>query len=182
MRRIIIGLVFITVGVLWGLQNYGIIDLNWNWHIEWHKVLFPAIFILIGLRIALGMSKKNRCDNLHDAVYTESSEGDIPKLSVAFSGNRYILNGQKFVGAKIDTFCGGMTIDLYGAEIADNCVMDIHTFMGGVDIKAPDDINFIISSNGFLGGVDNQRYTSNNASKTIMIKANCLLGGVSIKK
>lgn len=70
MKRIIIGLIFITIGVLWGLQNYGIIDINWDWHIEWHKIILPAVFVFIGFNIFFGKSKNNAND-LSDADYTE---------------------------------------------------------------------------------------------------------------
>ena len=87
-----------------------------------------------------------------------------------------------FYGAKIDAFMGGISMDLRGARIHDGSIMDIHTFMGGVELKLPQDIDLQVHSSCFIGGVSNPFPRSHTKdAKRLIIKANCMIGGVDIK-
>lgn len=161
-----------------------IIDLSWIEFGAWPKYIVPAVIIFIGMKLIMSRTRRNsnRGDGLHDADLSNLQDGDRINASVVFSGTRYNMNDQMFNGAKIDVFCGGVSLDLCGAEITDKCTIEVHTLMGGVEIKAPSNVKFLVSSKSFMGGVDNKHnQTSDSCTKTIYIKADCLLGGVEVK-
>jgi len=111
------------------------------------------------------------------------TEGREPlKISAAFSGSEYNMKGRFFHGAKLEAMLGGIKMDLTEATIENGCVIDIHTFMGGVELIVPEDVNIEINSSCLLGGVNNKKHHTNpNSAITIKINANCFLGGVDIK-
>lgn len=182
MRRIVFGCVILAIGVMMILQKAGVYGFDWFFELDWGKYILPAALVLVGLRLIAGNRQDNNVDSFRNVDLDSLNADEVLTASVAFSGGRYIMNGRVFNGAKLDAFCGGISLDLNGADIADNCVIDVRTFMGGVEIKAPEDVNFNVVSSCLLGGVNNKRGQYNsNASKTITLKANCLLGGVDIK-
>jgi len=184
MRRKVFGLLVVAAGVMIALQKAEVYDFTWMFDQEWKKYIIPVVLIFLGLKIMIGHTHRSHSgeNGFVDADTDNLQEGEVMDISVAFAGNRYNLTDQLFHGAKVDVFLGGVMLDLTGAEIADNCTLEIHTLMGGVEIKAPSNVNFSISSNCFLGGVDNKNLNvAGEGSKTIILKASCLLGGVNIK-
>lgn len=184
MRRVLLGFIVMAIGIAMGLNAAGIIDLCWFQDCEWRKYIIPLLIIIVGLKLVFGHTrvKRDGCEDFKAVDTSQMKEGDIVHATVAFSGSRYNMNDQLFNGAKIDVFCGGVTLDLYGAEIADKCMIEVHTLMGGVEIRVPSNIRFIVSSNCLLGGVNNKYHPSTDSfTKTIYLKAECLLGGVEIR-
>jgi len=108
-------------------------------------------------------------------------DGETMKISAAFSGGAYNFRDEEFHGAKIDVFMGGVKMDLSEALIWENAVVDISTFMGGVELRVPKDVNVIVQSSCLIGGVDNKTKQNGTATKTLVLKANCFIGGVNIK-
>lgn len=182
MRRIVFGAVILAIGVMMTLRTMGVNDFSWFFNGGWHKYIIPGIIIVVGIRVITSPGKKNNSNGFKLCEVPETEEGNPMNVSAAFSGSAYNLNGEDFNGAKLDAFLGGIKIDLRGANITDGSVINIHTFMGGVELKLPQDVRVEINSSCFIGGVNNkmpQNYSS--AVKTIRINANCLLGGVDIK-
>ncbi len=182
MRRSIIGLIIIAIGVYMVLDRAGLFHFEWEWFGEWRKYIIPALIIFVGLKFLIGHRNPEQVERMMEVDMSNLNEDEVVRSSVAFSGSRYNFNGRKFSGAQIKAFCGGVTIDLRGAAIAENAVIEVSTFMGGVEIIAPEDVAFHVCSNCLLGGVGNKKsYMNGHASKTIVLNASCLLGGVEIK-
>jgi hypothetical protein len=55
-----------------------------------------------------------------------------------------------FHGARLDAFCGGIRMDLREAVITEDEEIDIHTFMGGIELLVPVDVNVIVKSRSFI--------------------------------
>ena len=87
-----------------------------------------------------------------------------------------------FHGARLDAFCGGIRMDLREAVITEDEEIDIHTFMGGVELLVPADVNVIVKSRSFIGGVGNDTaMCSDKGAHSLHITASNFFGGVSIK-
>ena len=92
------------------------------------------------------------------------------------------FNGQEFKGANLDAIFGGVEIDLSEAIINHDQVINASSVFGGIDIKAPKNVNIKIKSTPIFGGVSNKIKTRFNENfPTIYINAFCLFGGVDIK-
>ena len=181
MRRRFFGLIILAIGVMMVLRTMGVADFWWFFNGSWHKYIIPAVIIIIGIKMILSSNKQtNKSFKLCEVP--ESEDGAPLVVSAAFSGSAYNFNGEDFHGAKLDAFLGGITVDLRGADIADDCVIFINAFMGGVEIKLPQDVKLEINSSCLIGGVSNKVPQSfSSSAKTLRINANCFLGGVNLK-
>ena len=102
--------------------------------------------------------------------------------SVRFGADEYVYRGEPFRGARLDALCGGLRLDMRQALINEDEEIDIHTFLGGVEILVPANVNVIVNSHDFLGGVSDETVKSpDSVFRTIHITASNFLGGVSIK-
>ena len=68
------------------------------------------------------------------------------------------------------------------AVITEDEEIDIHTFLGGVELYVPSTVNVVVKSRSFIGGVGNE--TDRNPKPNVPslhIVASNFFGGVSIK-
>ena len=180
----IVGSIVLAIGVMMLLRVLGVEEFNWFFGFHWTKYILPVVIILFGIKFlfSTGKDHQGNHDGMVDKALPEPNDDGILKMQAACSGSKYNLCGEQFNGAKLEIFMGGMSIDLRGAIIEKDCVIDVHAFMGGLELFVPTDIRIQTQSNCFIGGVGNDlpRYNQ-DAKHTIIVKANCFIGGVDIK-
>ncbi len=183
MRRMIIGIIVLIIGAMMMAKALGYNEFDRILEADWKKYIIPGIVLLIGVKMVFGSIRGHEhTANMKLCEIPEVAEGEQLKISAAFSGNAYNLRDEDFHGARIDAFMGGISMDLRGAHIHDGSIMDIHTFMGGVELKLPQDIDLQVHSSCFIGGVNNPfPRTHSKDAKRLIIHANCTIGGVDIK-
>ncbi len=107
------------------------------------------------------------------------------RLSVfAFLGNvARKVTSQSFRGGDAGAVLGGVEIDLRPARIAgDEAVIDVTTFMGGVDIRVPDGWRVSGETTTLLGSfTDKTRVPASDARVTLHVRGVAILGAVEIK-
>ena len=87
-----------------------------------------------------------------------------------------------FHGARLDAFFGGLRLDLRNAVISEDEEIDIHTFVGGVQLLVPGNVNVVVKSRSFIGGVGNETTDQDTPNVPCLhIIASNMLGGVNIK-
>ena len=183
-RRTIVGIVFIFAALMKLVSMWGIFHLNWLdwvWNHPWTEYLGPVLLLVIGVKLIVSSYQRNPEQWLQRPV-PQGEYGKRIHCSVRFGGDEYIYHGEQFHGARLDAFCGGLRLDLRGAVISEDEEIDIHTFMGGVELLVPSNVNVIVKSRSFIGGVGNEtigREISNAPSLHII--ASNFLGGVSVK-
>lgn len=185
MKRIVIGLVLLILGVAIALDNFNIIDINFRWVvdlincIEWRKLILPAILIIIGLNFILHRKATRGKNGNFENVDTSAN---ACRMSAMLCGKKAIYTGKPFAGAKISTLMGAVALDLRGAQIEKDVIIDVDVCMGGAEIIIPQDMVAEMDSSTLMGGVKN---TTNSScapdAHRIIIKANCLMGGIEVK-
>lgn len=180
-RRLIFGIIIVVIGSLMLVNATGLVHISLDWLHDWTKYIIPILVIVVGANILSRANKQFNVEGPVDAPETLSADGRI-RHQVMFSAGRYVMNGKDFNGAELNAMLGGLTLDLRGAKIADGCVIDVRTFMGGMELFVSPDVRVEVRSNCFLGGVGNHVTSAPNAdAKTIILNANCFMGGVDIK-
>lgn len=178
----VFGIIILAIGAMMMARAFGYDGFDRFFEADWKKYIVPGIVLFIGLRVIAGGLSSSHATGVKLCEVPEVGEGEQLKISVAFSGSAYNLRDENFHGAKLDAFMGGICMDLREAIIHDGSVLDIHTFMGGVELKLPQDVDIQIHSSCFIGGVSKpSSYCHSNDAKRLIIKANCLIGGVDIK-
>ena len=163
------GLLLVAIGILIGLNSYGIVDAS-----IW-KVFWPVVLIAAGLSMMFNTSSKGvkRSKKL-------DKDGAGNEKIACFWGEEDTVKGD-YTGGSLVAIFGGVDLDLRQAKIKDGSVIEIFTFCGGVNITLPDDVIVKNEVRGFLGGTDDKTLSKDSAKKTLYLKGECILGGLEIK-
>ena len=178
-RRTIIGIIFIGAALLRLADMWGILQLDWG-H-SWTEYFGPVLLLYLGAELVIYSFKKNPSQWLQRPLPL-GEDGKRICCSVRLGGDEYVYRGETFHGARLDAFCGGLRLDLREAVISEDEEIDIHTFLGGVELYVPATVNVVVKSHSFIGGTSDEtvRCADKNAP-SIHITASNFLGGVSVK-
>ena len=183
-RRTVIGVIFIVAALLKLATLWDI--LHWRWFetmSESRWAMYFCIFILlyVGVHLVIDSYRRDPSQWLQRPV-PPTEEGKRICCSVHYGGDEYIYKGEPFHGARLNAFCGGLRLDLREAVITEDEEIDIHTFMGGVELIVPNWLNVETTSRSFIGGVGNETNRNvKDGAPCLHIVASNFLGGVSIK-
>ena len=167
-------LIGICVGVFLLLCCQDILNFRMFW-----KLLFPAIIVIVGVKLILGSMFGNRGEQVFKQI---QENGSVKSGTATFSGATFDYTGEVFEGARLDAVFGGIKCDLRGAIINGDCVINASTVFGGIDIYVPEGLNVKVSSNSIFGGVSGKERRNDPANQhTLYLNATCLFGGVEIK-
>lgn len=178
-RRTIIGIIFIVAALLKLADMWGIFHLNWE-H-SWTQYFGPLLLLYIGAELVIYGFNHNPSQWLHRPV-PQGEDGKRICCAVRLGADEYVYQGETFHGARLDAFCGGLRLDLRNAVISEDEEIDIRTFLGGVELLVPNNVNVIVKSHSFIGGVsDETMKCTDQGARTLHITASNFLGGVTVK-
>lgn len=165
-------LVGLFVGIMLFLSSRGMIDSS-----VLGKLIAPLIFVLIGLNMIF----KNlfHGENGNKRI---QYQGGTREYSAIFSGNKFQVTGEKFLGTTINAVFGGFDLDLRNAIIDEDIVINATAIFGGIDILVPLNVKVKVSNVPIFGGVSNKAMNSMDPNApTIFLNSTCMFGGIDIK-
>ena len=194
-RRVIWTLVVIAIGVLWIAHVYGWVDFSWLHRVNIGKIIIPALIVLVGVWMLFHAFSPRRCGTEHGCRECPQSAQDERNAGaqgnkvtdfgqdcqVCFSGRTIDYHGQPFNGININVFCGGVRLDLRGAEIQEGAGVSVRSLLGGVEIYLDENVDVEMRSNCILGGVGDEGRRKSPRTKKLHLDASCMCGGVSLK-
>lgn len=139
------------------------------------KLLFPMIFILIGLTIIF-RPKKITDDNYKEI----KKSNDSLNLVAVFSGREEKISTE-FKGADCISVFGGIDLDLRNAKLKNDTVIEIVSCFGGVDILLPSNVNVVTSGVPFFGSIENKTVNQEKSTTTVYINYVAVFGGIEVK-
>jgi predicted membrane protein len=148
-RNLFLGIVLITIGVLFLLNNLEVADFGDMVHDYW-----PLILIVWGLSIVMrGKAPSNQTQPTSPET-TETVDRDLVHESNVF-GSIYIKNtSQNFLGGSVSTVFGDCDLDLSASVIAEGeHELRFHTVFGSSSIILPRDAAVSISANSTFGSL-----------------------------
>ena len=167
-RRYAAGSIFIFVGAVLLLSNLGYISFGiWD--------LWPVILVIAGLSLILKPFRR-RGVNVGD-------DSGVFEATAILGGSSRRLSAANFQGGDATAIMGGCEIDLRdcGSE-GGPAEIDTFAFMGGVEIKVPDDWEVQVKGLAILGGYgDETRTIEGDGRKILVITGIAIMGGVEIK-
>ena len=107
---------------------------------------------------------------------------NIRSIETSFGRQDLSFNGERFEGADVETSFGALTLDLRGADIADQAFINLNVGFAGASIIVPDGLAVQISVNSGFGGVNDRRYTKvSSGTPLLIITGKVGFGGVEIR-
>lgn len=141
------------------------------------KLIVPFIFIAIGLGIIFkGLLQGAITDKIKSV-----NKNDLESYCATFSEQKISMAGVDFKGANLDAIFGSIDLDLNGAHISEDRVVNATAVFGGIDIKVPQNMNVKVKSNSIFGGVSNKVTHKSDNVPTVYINGSGIFGGVTIK-
>jgi predicted membrane protein len=165
------GLIF--VGVVLTLKHLGLLNINlWDW--------WPAILIAVGAYIMF-KDKGRGGSMVFGSGEQASSDNSCLDISVVMGGNKTISNSQDFKGGDITAVMGGVELDLRGASISSDAVLNLWATWGGIVIKVPEDWSVINRGTALMGAIEDKTISPSGATKRLIVTGTAIMGGVEIK-
>lgn len=180
-RRTIIGIIFIVGALLKLADMWGIFRLDWLWQQPWTEYIGPVILLCVGVKLVIYSFRHDPSQWLRRPLPL-GEDGKRLCCAVRCGADEYIYHGEAFHGARLDAFFGGIRLDLRDAVISEDEEIDIHTFLGGVELYVPSQVNVIVKSHSFFGGVGDETVNCPDKDACCLhITASNFFGGVSVK-
>ncbi len=99
-----------------------------------------------------------------------------------FMGKEINYTGEVFEGAVLSCIMGAIDLNLSGAVIYHDVMIEVILIMGGIDIIVPKDVRVVVQDGSVLGSVDNhvKNRSLGASAPTVYVKTTCILGGMDI--
>ena len=199
--NILWGIVFVVMGVIFGLNALEITNINIFFDGWW------TLFIIVPCFIGLFKEEEKTGDLIGLIIGICLLLGCLDFISFALVWKLLIptvlvMIGLSFIFKDVfhskvkkeikklnkndsKEYCavfGGVKCDLRKAKIKEDVVINASAIFGGITILVPEDMQVKISSTPIFGGVSDERKNKNDNSKVIIyINATSMFGGVEIK-
>jgi len=187
------GVVLIVIGIWFLLSNVGVIHYTFG---DVWPILLVVLGVMMVWRAITGPFLGSPRRRLKEAI--ASGDGSAAVAGPATGGadtsktvNGFALLGgvkrrcvsQDFRGGSLTAIMGGCELDLRNASISSGqAVVDTFAFLGGIDIKVPQEWSVVAQGTPILGAFDDKTVrVGGDASKVLVVKGTAFLGGVEIK-
>ncbi len=172
---IVIGGGLIFVGVVLTLKHLGLWNINlWDW--------WPALLIAVGTYIMVKDKGRDAAGSLAIGSGEQgSSDSACLDISVVMGGNKTVSNAQDFKGGDITAVMGGVELDLRGASMQADAVLNLWATWGGIVIKVPEDWSIVNRGTALMGAIEDKTISPAGGSKRLIITGTAIMGGVEIK-
>lgn len=170
----IIGVVFIVLAILLTLRHLGVLHFEWR---DW----WPVILIAVGASIIFRDKNVDSSSSAFLSSNTIADDNSYLQITALLGGNETSNNSQDFKGGEITAILGGVELDLRGASIQTEAVLNLWAVWGGVVVKVPTDWTVINHAVAILGGIDDKTGSVPLATKRLVIKGNAIMGGLEIR-
>lgn len=177
----------IGIGVMLLLSAQNLIDFDIVW-----RLFVPLILIAIGLSVIF---RHNRYKEFSAAKMADAASsgfqpsGDKSKaragtteITAIFSSEKRALSSEISVGSRITAVFGGVEIDLRGATIANDIIIDCTAIFGGIDLYLPPQTPVYFDCFKMFAGASDERPSANAAAGgSVYITGTALFGGIEVR-
>ncbi len=153
-------------------------SLSW-WVIALFCAMLVAALSIFGS--VFGLKKKRKI--IIDTGCGEKSVefGSEKQYDAVFTDVRKSYKGQTFTGAEINGIFSSADIDLSGAIIENDCMVEANAVFGNVVIYTDGTINIDVDSSQVFGSVKEINRAKIEGAPTVHVKANAVFGTVEIR-
>lgn len=178
----LIGGLLIAVGVAMLVNRLGL------FYISWHTV-WPLILIGFGAVVVYRATASRRSGHTVDLSKPGGTPADPDAPSDTVVNATAILGGferrittQDFRGGEVTAIAGGCELDMRGASINGEAVLNVFALFGGISIKCPPDWTVVMHGTPILGGFEEKvAAPPPGVSKRLVVTGYAIMGGVEVR-
>lgn len=138
------------------------------------ELVWPVVLVGLGLWLLL-----RRPSSV--TGHATSPDERIDAVAV-FSGRRVVNTAPRFRGGSATAVFGGVEVDLTGASIEGEAVLDAVALFGGVDVEVPSGWRVVIDGPAIFGGNESHVPPPLEAGvPTLHVRGTAIFGGVDVK-
>lgn len=168
----LVGSILIAVGVVLTVNRLGWISVSL-------RSLWPLLIIFFGATVIYRAVTGRRL------LGVQSKDGDasddVVDITAILGGFERRITTAAFRGGEITAVMGGCELDLRGASIETEAVLNVFTLMGGITLKVPPDWTVVLKGTPIMGGFDEKTITAPHANKRLVIRGYAIMGGVEVR-
>lgn len=166
-KNVVWSLFVVGVGTILLLNTLDITDINLG------DIFWPFIIIVVGINILASAARRPV------RQVTRSDEDTTAMLGGTSAQN----TSEDYKGGAISSILGGVSLDLSKAVIKKEASINLTVFMGGVDLRVPENVVVKNRATVILGGIeDNTRPVASKAAPVLYLDGTVTMGGVEIKR
>lgn len=172
----LLGAGLVGIGILLMLDRMDIIDFSW-------RTVWPLVLIgLGGFLVAKAVRSKRALEHGVAMVDgTAAGAGEVLDVTAILGAYERRVTSQDFRGGEITAVMGGCELDMRGASIQGEAVVNVFAFWGGVTIKCPPDWAVVLQGTPILGGFEEKTIAPPDNGKRLVIRGYAIMGGVEIR-
>jgi predicted membrane protein len=177
----LVGLAGIGIGTAMILNRLGIIDFSW-------RAAWPLVLIAVGAMVVYRAMTGSPVARVGVVVLDKDTDkmaqaGDEATVDVTaiLGGFERRVHSQDFRGGEVTAVMGGCTLDMRGASIRGEAIVNVFAFWGGVTIKCPPDWTVVLQGTPIMGGFDEKTVAPPDGSKRLVIRGYAIMGGVEVR-
>lgn len=172
----LLGAGLVGIGILLMLDRMDIIDFSW-------RTIWPLVLIgLGGFLVAKAVRSKRALE--HGVAMVDGTAvgaGEVLDVTAILGAYERRVTSQDFRGGEITAVMGGCELDMRGASIQGEAVVNVFAFWGGVTIKCPPDWAVVLQGTPILGGFEEKTIAPPDNGKRLVIRGYAIMGGVEIR-
>ena len=151
-----------------------------TWNMFW-QIGVALMIIGFGVQLILQRTCRHNCE-VHEFSTFSRDGKSIRRIESAFGRQDISFAGETFEGADVESSFGGLTLDLRGAIIPQDAVLNLKVGFSGVSVIVPEDLPVQIAASSSFGGItDNRRSRLGSGSPCLIITGSVGFGGVELK-
>jgi predicted membrane protein len=169
----ILGTALIGVGLLMVMHRLGLIYFTW-------RTVWPVMLIALGASVLyravtgrrlVGNSLKGDAADMDDTINATAILGGFDRR----------IHSQNFKGGEVTAVMGGCLLDMRGAQIQTEAVINVFVMWGGITIKCPPDWTVILHGTPIMGGFSEKTTPPPDNSKRLIVRGHAIMGGVDVR-
>lgn len=164
------GTVFVIIGGVLLLRSMDLFYIRF-------RDFWPLVLVLVGGSLLWGAFVRRK------APADGTIRDTILNGTAIMGGFQRSIASQDFRGGELTAVLGGCEIDLRQAVIrGDEAVINIFAFMGGVELRVPENWTVVMQGLPILGGFsDETRGDAGPGAKRLVITGTAIMGGAEVK-
>lgn len=167
-----LGGLLILVGVLMMLGRLGYIYFSW-------RAVWPIMLIALGGSVLYKAITGRRL--IGSSLKGQADAEDVVDVTAVLGGFERRITSQHFKGGEVTAIMGGCALDMRGAQIDTEAVINVFAVWGGITIKCPPDWTVVLHGTPIMGGFEEKTAPPADSSKRLIVRGYAIMGGVEVR-